>query len=677
MVVTRTTERIKRDEEEEARQIAEALALSESQPVAVSDAEVQILDMDAVNDEASFVDPSWVMNKEPKTNVVNRRLYRRLLEMTTRQTEARTMEVARLAAVREKNREEDRKMKTRNELNLAARNVEYEAAMRQTQGQSERCTELGYHEGVVNSRFLTYKRALSEVIDLIAQCASFLPCFKTLLRQRKRLKDLETQAEGDWNRLIYELRQAENLFQVHRQDYIARRHPGLLHLPLASLCAAPPQTGPFDRPPPQVLDIVDEEETKEEPIFFEILDSPPRDDDDQGAIRTQGQTSFLQRPSMPPSPASAEDLPPIRKFRRLKRGAEALPNSPRPAKVSRASAPPTPPSPTTTIASAAPSTPPARPSNRRHRSEFAGHEDVQVGPRITLRPADSDEEPFDPYEANLDRRNSTQPDPNHLPSYALDRSLEDMSEDYQSMVNEAVPPMAPDFARSVYNAVSHIGNVLRTMVNTQPNIRRPLRLSATEIRENHAKLTRIVNEYVAPPQPSPADGRLCQGRMSDGSKCQLPASKCYLRAQGVHVSTPGVMPRCFGKSIKPGLNRRCNHKWPRCQVHNPKYHEIFNRFHGHATRAQKDYGNRQHDFVQDDKVVVLEGPHFPTAHSFSRHVRRLQDLDTHLESLAEPDTGSQGPPGPLDQHPGPKGPSPNPPGPPPASVGGPSAIYYV
>ncbi|KAH9092227.1 hypothetical protein LEN26_018592 [Aphanomyces euteiches] len=540
MVVTRTAERIKRDEEEEARQIAEALALSESQPVAVSDAEVQILDMDAVNEEASFVDPSWVMNKEP-ANVVNRRFYRRLLDMATRQTEAHTMEVARLAAVREKNREEDRKMKTRNELNMAVRNVEYEAAMRQTQEQSERCTELGYHEGVVHSRFLTYKRALSEVIDLIAQCASFLP------------------SEGDWNRLIYELRQAENLFQgaLHRQDYIARRHPGLLHLSLASLCAAPPQDGPFDRPPPQMLDIDDEEETKEEPIFFEILDSPPRDDDDQGAIRTQGQTSFLQRPSMPPSPASAGDSPPIRKFRRLKRGAEALPDSPRPAKVSRTAAPPTPPSPTTTIASAAPSTPPARPSNRRHRSEFAGHEDVQVGPRrdghITLRPADSDEEPFDPYEANLDRRNSMQPDPNHLPSYALDRSLEDMNEDYQSMVNEAVPPMAPDFARSVYNAVSHIGNVLRTMVNTQPNIRRPLRLSATEIRENHAKLTRIVNEYVVPPQPSPTDGKLCQGRMSDGSKCQLPASKCYLRAQSVHVSTPGVMPRCFGKSIKPGL----------------------------------------------------------------------------------------------------------------------------
>ncbi|CAK4639082.1 unnamed protein product [Aphanomyces euteiches] len=452
MVATRTTERIKRDEEEEARQIAEALALSESQPVAVSDAEVQILDMDAVNEEASFVDPSWVMNKEPANPAANRHFYRRLLELATRQTEAHTMEVARLAAVREKNREEDRKMKTRNELNMAARNVEYETAMRQTQEHSERCTELGYHEGVVHSRFLTYKRALSEIIELIAQCASFLPCFKTLLRQRKRLKDLETQAEGDWNRLIYELRQAENLFQgaLHRQDYIARRHPGLLHLSLASLCAAPPQAGPFDRPPPQVLDIDDEEETKEEPIFFEILDSPPRDDDDQGAIRTQGQTSILQRPSMPPSPASAEDSPPIRKFRRLKRGAEASPDSPRPAKVSRTAAPPTPPSPTTTIASAAPSTPPARPSNRRRRSEFAGHEDVQVGPRrdghITLRPADSDEEPFDPYEANLDRRNSMQPDPNHLPSYALDRSLEDMNEDYQSMVNEAVPPMAPDFA---------------------------------------------------------------------------------------------------------------------------------------------------------------------------------------------------------------------------------------
>ncbi|CAK4070858.1 unnamed protein product [Aphanomyces euteiches] len=122
MVVTRTTERIKRDEEEEARQIAEALALSESQPVAVSNAEAQILDMDAVNEEASFVDPSWVMNKEPANPAANRHFYRRLLELATRQTEAHTMEVARLVAVREKSREEDRKMKTRNELNMAARN---------------------------------------------------------------------------------------------------------------------------------------------------------------------------------------------------------------------------------------------------------------------------------------------------------------------------------------------------------------------------------------------------------------------------------------------------------------------------------------------------------------------------------------------------------------------------
>ncbi|CAK4099474.1 unnamed protein product [Aphanomyces euteiches] len=122
MVVTRTTERIKRDEEEEARQIAEALALSESQPVAVSNAEVQILDMDAVNEEASFVDPSWVMNKEPANPAANRHFYRRLLELATRQTEAHTMEVACLVAVREKSREEDRKMKTRNELNMAARN---------------------------------------------------------------------------------------------------------------------------------------------------------------------------------------------------------------------------------------------------------------------------------------------------------------------------------------------------------------------------------------------------------------------------------------------------------------------------------------------------------------------------------------------------------------------------
>ncbi|CAK4634301.1 hypothetical protein AeMF1_005462 [Aphanomyces euteiches] len=215
-------------------------------------------------------------------------------------------------------------------------------------------------------------------------------------------------------------------------------------------------------------------------------------------------------------------------------------------------------------------------------------------------------------------------------------------------------------------------------------------MSTTEVRATHAKLARIVNEYVAPPQHSPADGRLCLGRMSDGSKCQLLADRCYLRAEGVHISTPGQMPRCFGRSIKPGLNRRCHHKWPRCQIHNPKYHEIFSSYHGHVHRStglvssrsallydiEKDYGNREHDVIQGGKRVNFQGPHFPTAHSFARHSRRLQEFDTLLESLNDPDVDAQGPAGPIDQHPGPRGPRGphNPPGPPPMSAGGPNAI---
>ncbi|KAH9086969.1 hypothetical protein Ae201684P_000384 [Aphanomyces euteiches] len=250
---------------------------------------------------------------------------------------------------------------------------------------------------------------------------------------------------------------------------------------------------------------------------------------------------------------------------------------------------------------------------------------------------------------------SIQQDPSHLPSHTLDRSLEHLGNRYQSLVVATNPPGFPqDFARSMVNAVSLLGSVLRTIVNTQPNVRRPVVMSAAEVRETNAKLARIVNDYVAPPQHSPADGRLCLGRMSDGSKCQLLADRCYHRAEGVHISTPG-------------LNRRCHHKWPRCQIHNPKYHETFSSYHGHVHRStglvssrsallydiEKDYGNREHDVIQGGKRVTFQGPHFPTAHAFARHSRRLQEFDTLLESLNDPDVDAQGPAGPPDQHPGP------------------------
>ncbi|CAK4098198.1 unnamed protein product [Aphanomyces euteiches] len=229
------------------------------------------------------------------------------------------------------------------------------------------------------------------------------------------------------------------------------------------------------------------------------------------------------------------------------------------------------------------------------------------------------------------------------------------------------------------------------MVNNQPNVRRPVVMSSKEVRETHAKLRAIVDNYVPPPQVTPADGRLCNGRMSDGSKCQLPASRCYLRAEKVHVSTPGQMPLCFGRSIKVGLTRRCHQKWARCQVHNPRYHEIFSRYHGHVHRStglvpsrgallyeiEKDFGNMQHDFIQNGQRVVLQGPQFPTAHSFARYSRRLQEFDTLLESLQDPDVDSQGPSGQPDQHPGPQGPRGpfNPPRPPPAYAGGPCSVF--
>ncbi|CAK4174554.1 unnamed protein product, partial [Aphanomyces euteiches] len=75
--------------------------------------------------------------------------------------------------------------------------------------------------------------------------------------------------------------------------------------------------------------------------------------------------------------------------------------------------------------------------------------------------------------------------------------------------------------------------------------------------------------------------------------------------------------------------------------------------------------------------VVLQGPQFPTAHSFARYSRRLQEFDTLLESLQDPDVDSQGPSGQPDQHPGPQGPRGpfNPPRPPPAYAGGPCSVF--
>ena len=81
MVLTRTAERIKREEEEEARQIAQALALSEAQIPSTNSEDIDIIDEQAVQEESEYNDTSEPMLFEPQNALMNRQLFKALFTL--------------------------------------------------------------------------------------------------------------------------------------------------------------------------------------------------------------------------------------------------------------------------------------------------------------------------------------------------------------------------------------------------------------------------------------------------------------------------------------------------------------------------------------------------------------------------------------------------------------------
>ncbi|CAK5125820.1 unnamed protein product [Aphanomyces euteiches] len=260
MVVTRTLTRLECEEEEEAIQIAQALALSEQQQLPAGTEELCILNEEDMQSHASddvLADPQCLKG--------NRRFLERLRELATRHIEAHNTEIRRLMATRERDREADRKTRIWQELNIAVQHPSYIEAMHQTHAQLERYTELSYLEGVARSRMTAYANALSEVTELTSQISLYLPAFKILGRHQERLKQFVSESEGELMRILHDLHQAEGLYHAawSRQDWVARRHPGMLTLPLTSPYM-PARLNPFLPATPTVAQFSDdEEETKD------------------------------------------------------------------------------------------------------------------------------------------------------------------------------------------------------------------------------------------------------------------------------------------------------------------------------------------------------------------------------------------------------------------------------
>ncbi|CAK4607371.1 unnamed protein product [Aphanomyces euteiches] len=198
-------------------------------------------------------------------------------------------------------------------------------------------------------------------------------------------------------------------------------------------------------------------------------------------------------------------------------------------------------------------------------------------------------------------------------------------------------------------------------------------------------LERLINKSAAEPTPAPTpQGNLCGGRMSDGSSCEIPRDKCFLRHEGVHVDDASH-PLCYGPSIKAGKHSRCRNYWRRCKVHNPNYHRSYYKtvnkvpdessarglVHNRSTllrEIERTFGNRSHTVrsksgggrsksrsrADDEKEeeLYLRGPQYPTHLTYDRRRDRWANITRFLVAVDQgPDADDQGPDGPPDNHP--------------------------
>ncbi|KAH9123929.1 hypothetical protein AeMF1_005232 [Aphanomyces euteiches] len=174
-------------------------------------------------------------------------------------------------------------------------------------------------------------------------------------------------------------------------------------------------------------------------------------------------------------------------------------------------------------------------------------------------------------------------------------------------------------------------------------------------------LERLINKSAAEPTPAPApQGKLCGGRMSDGSSCEthvmlvFSAMKGYMwmtpltpfvmeqvsRRGSTHVAaTTGDAAKCINPTIIGTITRRAT----RClTAHLPLVwsHTVRSKSGGERSKSR----GRADD--EKEEKLYLRGPQCPTRLTYDRRRDRWANITRFLAAVDD-----QGPDGPPDNHP--------------------------
>ncbi|KAG9404518.1 hypothetical protein AC1031_004726 [Aphanomyces cochlioides] len=289
---------------------------------------------------------------------------------------------------------------------------------------------------------------------------------------------------------------------------------------------------------------------------------------------------------------------------------------------------------------------------------------------IAIEDASSDEEPYDSGE-EIDQVITPRLEQSAV-EYALKESEERFDRGLESYRSTIPATLSSDgFFDSVSEILHRYGDVIQDLTHQVHNLRYPSGpRTPAELDRIRGRLQKRLS-FGPPPAPD-ATARPCNGRMSDGSYCQLPWDECFLRHVRVHHDDR-ARTRCFGPSIKPGKGDRCSNNWLHCRVHNPKYLAKFHKVHGSKPRddrglvrsrsvllhdIERTYGNKKLPVTDEstNQVIQTIGPQYPTAFTQRRRHERLAKLKRYVSTLEnKPDFDSQGPEGPPDNHPGSSG----------------------
>ncbi|KAG9400818.1 hypothetical protein AC1031_010256 [Aphanomyces cochlioides] len=289
---------------------------------------------------------------------------------------------------------------------------------------------------------------------------------------------------------------------------------------------------------------------------------------------------------------------------------------------------------------------------------------------LALEDASSDEKPYD-SDQDIDQYLAPRLERSTVDS-TLRASIESFDRGLEHYCSEVSPgPAADNFLGAISELLHSYGTMIRTLMRQVHELRYPSGpRTPAELDQIRDRLQQRINVAVLP-APTPTSTRLCNGRMSDGSKCQLPWDACFLRHERVHHDDP-ARTRCYGQSAKVGKHGQCANNWLHCRVHNAKYLAKYHAIHGMKPNddrglvrnrstllrsIEKRYGNQTWSVrhPQTGQYIDLDGPQLPAAFTQRRRRERLARLRKYTALNVDPDFDSQGPEGPPDNHPGPSG----------------------